>query len=703
MAEERIRILMVEDDRVDRMAFERFVRHENLPYDCVLAGSVSEARSILAADRFDAALIDYLLGDGTAFDLFNEVTDAPIILITGSGDEEIAVAAMKAGASDYLVKDPAGNYLRTVPITVEHAIRDKRAEEELRRYREHLEELVAKRTAELIRANEQLLAEIVEREWAEEALRAEKERVQHYLEIAGVVFVALDAEGRITLVNKRGLEILGYRGDELIGQNWFETCLPERLRDEVHDVYIQLMAGEVEPLEYYENPVLTKDGDERTVAWHNSVLRNATGDIVGILSSGEDITERQRVEEALRESEEKYRLLIDNMHAGVVVHAPDTSIILSNRRACELLGLTEEQMSGKTARDPAWRFVREDRTTMPLQEYPVNQVITRLRPLDNQVAGINRPVSNDLVWVMVNAYPVLDEEERLDHITVTFIDVTERVRAEEALREYSERLEEIVDERTRELREAQEQLVKQERMALLGQVAGAMAHELNNPLGAIKNAAYFLNMVLAESKPEVKESLEIVEREVATSARIVNSLLEFTRVSRPVRRQVDPNEIIQETLSHAAVPEHIELVRQLDESLPMVLADPHQLAQVFGNLVLNAVQSMSPPYAEGRGGRLVIKSEVANRGDPGGRPEWVAVSVTDTGVGIPEENLGKLFVPLFTTKAKGIGLGLALVKILVEGHGGTIEVESQVGKGSTFTVKLPARGRAVELEPASAG
>ncbi len=132
--EERTRILLVEDDKVDQMAFERLVEREALPYDYVVAGSVSAAREILANAQFDAALIDYMLGDGTAFDLFDEIRGAPIIVVTGSGDEEVAVEAMKAGASDYLIKDPQGNYITTLPVTVENAIRHRRAEEELKQY-----------------------------------------------------------------------------------------------------------------------------------------------------------------------------------------------------------------------------------------------------------------------------------------------------------------------------------------------------------------------------------------------------------------------------------------------------------------------------------------------------------------------------------------------------------------------------------------
>jgi DNA-binding LacI/PurR family transcriptional regulator/signal transduction histidine kinase len=254
----------------------------------------------------------------------------------------------------------------------------------------------------------------------------------------------------------------------------------------------------------------------------------------------------------------------------------------------------------------------------------------------------------------------------------------ERKRAEETLKEYSEHLEEMVAERTRELREAQEQLIRKEKLAVLGQLAGGVGHELRNPLGAIKNAIYFLNMVLEEPEPEVKEALEILQKEATTSERIISSLLDFARAKAPTRRKVNINAVVKEALSRTAIPENVEVVSQLDEALPIILADPDQLGQVFGNIILNAVQAMA------EGGRLVLRSEVES-------PEWVAVSIADTGVGISEENLDKLFEPLFTTKAKGVGLGLAVVKSLVEGHGGIIKVQSEVGKGSTFTVRLPVK------------
>ena len=153
-----------------------------------------------------------------------------------------------------------------------------------------------------------------------------------------------------------------------------------------------------------------------------------------------------------------------------------------------------------------------------------------------------------------------------------------------------------------------------------------------------------------------------------------------------MRRAVDVNAAVRQALpdADAAKAAGVEVALELDESLPPILADPGQLAIVFGNLVQNAMQAMV------EGGRLAVRTF----GVTGSASlEEVAISVVDTGVGIPVENLGKVFQPLFTTKAKGIGLGLALAKTLLEGHGGSIEVKSKTGEGSTFTVKLPLTGR----------
>jgi len=226
------------------------------------------------------------------------------------------------------------------------------------------------------------------------------------------------------------------------------------------------------------------------------------------------------------------------------------------------------------------------------------------------------------------------------------------------------------------LRDAQEQLVRKEKLATMGQIAGGLGHELRNPLGAIKNAVYLLNMILEEPQAEVKETIEIIEKEVGISERVITSLLDFARPKPSARHVVDINDIVRTGLSRVPVPEDVEVMSQLNEALPTIWADSEQLTSVFTNLILNAIQAMP------EGGGLVVKSDVTDSNQ-------MALTFADTGVGIPQEKMEKIFEPLFTTKAKGIGLGLALTKLLVERNGGTIDVESEVGKGATFTVSLP--------------
>jgi PAS domain S-box-containing protein len=371
----------------------------------------------------------------------------------------------------------------------------------------------------------------------------------------------------------------------------------------------------------------------------------------------------RRAMTALRESERRYSTLFEKTVNPILVNDIEGYYVDCNEAALQFLECTREELLEKNARD----FVRPDmesevlKTDIPL--WDSNGTVKTEYCINGKVKVLELAVT-----------PVMWQGRRV--VFGLGKDITERKRAEKALKQYSERLEEMVEERTRELREAHEKLVRTEKLATLGQLAGGVGHELRNPLGVIKNAAYLLNMILEDTEPEVKEALDILGKEVATSDRIISSLLDFARAKPPTRREVDINEVVRETLSRIAVPENIEVATQLKEALPSILADPDQLVQVFGNAITNAGQAMP------EGGRIVVKSEAPSVG-------WVSVSFTDTGVGIPEENLNKIFEPLFTSKAKGIGLGLAIIKTMVEAHGGDIEVQSEVGRGSTFTVRLP--------------
>ena len=198
--DDSILVLLVENDPVDKMAFLRFVEREHLPYRCVTATSVEEARRHLRSRLFDIVLADYSLDDGTALDVLKAVKDTPVVVVTGSGNERVAAAAMKSGASDYVIKDPAGNYLITLPLVVQNAITRKRTERDLRRYREQLEALVEERTAELIAANSQLRSEVAERERAERALKEKVSELEAIYRIGVAISAQLDTQTILQLI-----------------------------------------------------------------------------------------------------------------------------------------------------------------------------------------------------------------------------------------------------------------------------------------------------------------------------------------------------------------------------------------------------------------------------------------------------------------------------------------------------------------------
>ena len=257
----------------------------------------------------------------------------------------------------------------------------------------------------------------------------------------------------------------------------------------------------------------------------------------------------------------------------------------------------------------------------------------------------------------------------------TVQDITERKRAEQELKQYSEKLEEMVDERTQELHESQEELVRKERLATLGELGGGVAHELRNPLGVISNSVYFLKSSLPDADDTTVEYLDMISSEIKGAVQIIENLLGLTRKEKPKIEETPVTELIVGGFERQAPPEGVKVSTIISGETMSVLADPSQIVQVMENLLSNAYQAMPG------GGELTIKAWEENNN--------VLISVADTGCGIPEEDLGEIFKPLFTTKARGIGLGLALSRDLISANNGSIDVESVVGQGTTFTLKLP--------------
>jgi signal transduction histidine kinase len=235
------------------------------------------------------------------------------------------------------------------------------------------------------------------------------------------------------------------------------------------------------------------------------------------------------------------------------------------------------------------------------------------------------------------------------------------------------------------LQEAQDRLLRSERLAVLGQLAGGVGHDLRNPLGVISNAVYLLRTMLSDCDETVQECLEMISGEVNRANTIISSLLDFARTRTAEKRATAIPALLGQVLERTPAPDGVHVSVDVASDLPAAFIDPVQIGRVLTNLVSNAYQAMP------EGGTLVLRAMA--RPDRGGE---IVLSIADSGCGIPAENMGKLFEPLFSTKPKGTGLGLAVCNNLVAANGGRIEAQSDgtPGKGATFTVVLPVKGAA---------
>lgn len=543
--------------------------------------------------------------------------------------------------------------------------------------------VIDEKTSEVIGALG-ILQDITERKRAEEKLKLVHQIYREAIENAqGIPYRLNYPEGTYEFIGEGCEELLDITAEQMtldkLKSIIKENVITDPTAPSGFNEYIRsFMKGDINKYRA-DLRIITPRGKEKWLSDCSvKIIHEKTGEVVGMLGILQDITDRKLAEEKLKHVHKIYRIAIENAQ-GVpyCLNFNDYTYDFVGEGCEQLLGIPADKLTftSFTALDKEL-FVNDSEA--PLNPYEYGRAYRKGKikcfKLDLKLTMPDGKVK----WISDCAVPLCDDKTGKVIGSLGILqDITERKQAEKVLKDYAQHLEEMVEERTRELKEIQEQLVRKEKLALLGQLAGGVGHELRNPLSVINNALYYLKIIMPDADEKVMEYLDLIESEVQSAEKIVSDLMDFSRTKPVEREEISISDLMHPVLDKLPPPENILVSTDFPPDLPRVFVDPRQICQVLNNLVLNAYQAMID------GGNLYIKA-VQEQNE-------ILLMIKDTGCGISEDHMKKIFEPLFTTKKGGIGLGLSITKNLVEANGGKIEIRSRAGQGSTFTVFLPVR------------
>ncbi len=404
----------------------------------------------------------------------------------------------------------------------------------------------------------------------------------------------------------------------------------------------------------------------------NIPVFDKNGKVIAIEGIARDITDRKELEEELKASDERFRLAADASPDAIIFVDSDGRIIFWNEGAEKMFGYTVNEALHASI---SLLILEKDKTRFinllvsyvtSGEQFPNIPIWKVARKKNGQLFPIEVSFSR---WQQMGKF----------YLMITIRDITERQMIENGLRKRTEELTEIVEERTRALKEA-------ELIMTIGQVTAMVGHDLRNPLQVLVNMLYLIRKTLKTSPYtdlgiEYQRRLEAflikAQEQIDYMNKIILDLQDFGKSLEPKLANTNFRQLVTEALAMVKVPEHIKILIDIGDNFPSLMIDPFMLKRAMVNLINNALQAMP------NGGKLIIKASL--NGDT------ALIDVQDTGIGIPEENMNKLFTPLFTTKPKGQGLGLVVCEKLIKANGGWISVKSKVGVGTTFSIRLPLK------------
>jgi len=388
----------------------------------------------------------------------------------------------------------------------------------------------------------------------------------------------------------------------------------------------------------------------------------------------------------LRLRNEEIETILNSIQDFIAVISPTMEIEEANQAFLEQIGYSKEEVIGRKCHDIFQKL--NSPCDSNLISCPLNNAIQSRRPSQQVLTRVDR--EGRQYHVDVKIFPVWGNEGKISKFIEVSRDISDSKKQEE---EMTRRLEKMVEDRTRELKETHSKFLHQDKMASLGKLSASVVHEINNPISGILNLVMLMNRMMEGGTLQQKEMdqfsqyLRLMEAETRRISRIVSNLLAFSRHSKMEFGTVHLNQLIEKTLflnANLLKLHSIKVEENLDPELPPLMGSEDRLQQVFMNLISNAAEAVEAGHGERR--LSIVTKHLREK-------ESVSVSFADTGVGIPQENLSKLFEPFFSTKkkGKGVGLGLSVAYGIIQEHGGSIQVQSEEGRGTTFTVELPLK------------
>ncbi len=525
-----------------------------------------------------------------------------------------------------------------------------------------------------------IFEDITNRKKAEEDLKLVEQRLELVTDNSRDGINLLDLKtGKYIYMNPAQVALTGFTKEEI--NNISQQEAQERTHPDDRSITIdqqkKVANGEDMP-EAVEYRWKVKSGEYRWFSDSRKLVRNEKGQPIALVGISRDVTERKQIEEDLKKSQAEISALFENIPAGLVLfEAKSPYKVLAHNKFYQML-----------FDEP---FKSQGMIGLNIYEYAPEVEASGVKTVFDEVVKTRRPKSflefpyksNPPKQIWFNWYmaPVILDDEVVALASMS-LDVTDRHEAQEALEEaktklegYAKNLEQLVEERTKQLKDS-------ERLAAIGATAGMVGHDIRNPLQAITSDVYLAKSDLSDipggtAKEGIIESLEEIQKNVEYINKIVQDLQDYARPLAPSPKETDLEKVFDEVLPKKAIPTNVKVFRKIEPGAMKTTVDPDMFKRILANLVNNAVQAMPD------GGKLVMKAVALN--------ENLVITVGDTGVGIPEEARPRLFTPLFTTKSRGQGFGLAVVKRMTEAMGGTVSFETEIGKGTTFAIKLPLK------------